>query len=53
VLVNAADFISTDFTLPPGTWHVAFDQTGAVQQDRTVEGTARVRYKSGMILYQM
>jgi pullulanase len=52
VLVNAADSISTDVKLPPGQWHVAFDQSGAVQQDRTVEGTARVRYKSGMILYQ-
>jgi pullulanase len=52
VLVNAADFISADFTLPPGIWHVAFDQTGTVTEPRTAEGTARVRYKSGMILYQ-
>ena len=52
VLVNTADFLSSDFKLPPGMWHVAFDEGGAVQQDRTVEETAHVRYKSGLILYQ-
>ena len=52
VVVNAADFMSTDFALPAGQWHVAFDAGGAVGEERVVEGTVRVRYKSGMILYQ-
>lgn len=51
VIVNSADVISTDVSLPPGTWHVAFDKNGAAD-NHPVEGTVRVRYKSGMILYQ-
>lgn len=52
VLVNAADHMSADFALPSGAWHVAFDYNGAVTAERVVEGTVRLRYKSGMILYQ-
>ena len=51
VVVSAADQMSADVTLPPGTWRVAFDQNGAAD-NRTVEKSAHVRYKSGMILYQ-
>ncbi len=52
VLVNVADSMSADFALPPGPWRVAFDHRGAVTDERGVEGTVRVRYKSGIILYQ-
>lgn len=52
VIVNSADSLSYDVALPPGPWHVALDDTGAVPKERIVEGTANVRYKSGMILYQ-
>jgi hypothetical protein len=52
VIANSADELSYDFALPIGPWHVAFDGSGAVTGDRIVEGTVRVRYKSGMILYQ-
>ncbi len=51
LLVNAADAISSDVALPSGPWHVAFDHHGAAD-GRVVEGTVRVRYKSGLILYQ-
>jgi pullulanase len=52
VIANSADELNYDFALPAGPWHVAFDVNGAVTSDRIVEGTVRVRYKSGMILYQ-
>jgi pullulanase len=52
VIADAADFLSYDFALPAGPWHVALDLNGAVTDERVVEGTIRVRYKSGMILYQ-
>ncbi len=52
VIANSADAISSDFALPAGPWHVALDATGAVKDERVVEGTVRVRYKSGMVLYQ-
>lgn len=52
VIANTADFISAEVALPPGQWHVAFDQSGTVTEPRTAEDTIRVRYKSGMILYQ-
>jgi pullulanase len=51
VVVNAADDVSSAVILPPGTWRVACDHSGAAD-NRTVEGSVRVRYKSGMILYQ-
>ncbi len=51
VVVNAADDASSAVMLPAGTWHVACDHNGAAD-NRTVEGSVRVRYKSGMILYQ-
>ncbi|MCG3150225.1 MAG: Pullulanase [Verrucomicrobiae bacterium] len=52
VIFNAADSISAEVTLPTGQWRVAFDKDGPVQNGQTVTGTARVRYKSGMILWQ-
>jgi pullulanase len=52
VIANTADFISAEVTLPPGQWYVAFEQNGAVTESHTADGTVRVRYKSGMILYQ-
>ena len=52
VIANSADFMSFDFALPAGSWHVALDADGAVKDERAVEGAVRVRYKSGMILYQ-
>ena len=52
VIANSADTISSDFALPAGPWHVALDATGVVKDERVAEGTVRVRYKSGMVLYQ-
>ena len=52
VVVNAADSLSVDLALPPGPWHVALDQHGALIGERVVENTIRVRYKSGFVLYQ-
>jgi pullulanase len=52
VVVNAADSMSTEVALPEGSWQVAFDHGGAVTEERIIEDTVRVRYKSGMILYQ-
>jgi hypothetical protein len=52
VIANSSDTVSSDFALPGGPWHVALDASGAVKDERVVEGTVRVRYKSGMILYQ-
>ena len=52
VMANSADVTSSDFTLPAGQWRVALDANGAVKDERVVEGTVHVRYKSGMILYQ-
>jgi pullulanase len=51
VVVNVADRMSSDVSLPEGTWHVAFDSNG-LADNRTVEKSLHVRYKSGMILYQ-
>jgi len=52
VIANSSDNLSYDFALPARPWHVALDANGAVTEERVVEGTLRVRYKSGMILYQ-
>ena len=52
VAANAADHLSVELPLPPGRWQVAFDHQGRVTVPLTVEGTVRVRYKSGLILYQ-
>jgi pullulanase len=52
VIANSADAMSYDFALPDGKWHVALDASGAVKDERVVEGTVSVRYKSGTILYQ-
>ncbi len=53
VIVNAADSGSAEVKLPDGVWQVAFDHTGTVTEPRPVQDTVRVRYKSGMILYQL
>ena len=52
VIANSDDTASPDFALPAGSWHVALDANGAVKEDRIVDGSVRVRYKSGMVLYQ-
>ena len=52
VIANSSDDASYDFALPAGSWHVALDADGAVKADRPVDGSVRVRYKSGMVLYQ-
>ncbi len=52
VIANSADELGYDFALPAGPWHVAFDVNGSVTSNRVVEGTVRVRHKSGMILFQ-
>ena len=52
VIANSSDAMSYDFALPAGPWYVALDAGGAVKDEHAVEGTVRVRYKSGMILYQ-
>ena len=52
VIANSADSKSNDFVLPDGPWHIALDANGAPKEDKVVEGTARVRSRSGMILYQ-
>lgn len=52
VMANAHDSRSVEVSLPAGVWHVALDHRGRLAEPRTVEGTVRVRYKSGMILYQ-
>jgi len=51
VVANSADSISQEIVLPPGTWRVAFD-AGGPADNRELTGSVRVRYKSGMILYQ-
>lgn len=51
VVANSADSISQEIALPPGTWRVAFDAAGTAD-NREVTGSVRIRYKSGMILYQ-
>lgn len=50
VILNAADSISAEVALPAGQWHVAFDHGGPAS--RVVTGKVKVRYKSGMVLYQ-
>jgi len=52
VILNAADTISAEVALPEGQWRVAFDKDGPTKSEQVVSGTARVRYKSGMILFQ-
>ncbi len=52
VIANAADSVSAEVSLPPGIWQVAFDQNGSVKGDQLLQGVARVRHKSGIILYQ-
>jgi len=52
VAANAADHLSVELQLPPGRWRVVFDHNGVVAAPRFVEGTVRVRYKSGLILCQ-
>jgi pullulanase len=52
VIANSADVLSSEFALPAGPWHVALDASGAVKDERVVEGTVSVRHKSGMVLYQ-
>src|SRR5205085_211906 len=47
VIANSADAINSDFALPAGRWRVALDASGAVKDERIVEGTVNVRYKSG------
>ncbi len=52
VVVNASDTQSVDLGLPPGPWHVAVDHHGAIIGERVIEGTVRVRHKSGQVLFQ-
>ena len=52
VIANPNDSLSVEVELPPGPWYVALDHTGALETPRSAEGEVRVRYKSGMILYQ-
>jgi pullulanase len=52
VIANAADDGNADVKLPEGVWQVAFDSTGAVTGQRTVEGSMPIRHKSGLIIFQ-
>jgi pullulanase len=52
VIVNPADAISTEVKLPDGIWQVALDKDGAAKGHQLAQGSVRVRYKSGMILFQ-
>jgi pullulanase len=52
VIANSHDALSVEVPLPAGTWHVAFDHAGPVPPGTVVTGKVRVRYKSGLILYQ-
>lgn len=52
VIANANDSLGVEVTLPPGHWHIAFDHAGPGKPGATLTGKARVRYKSGMVLYQ-
>jgi pullulanase len=52
VIANAADSNSTDVKLPDGLWHIAFVKDGVVNGNQTAESSVRVRYKSGLILFQ-
>jgi hypothetical protein len=52
VVVNTSDSENMDVGLPPGPWHVALDHHGAIIGERVIEGTARIRYKSGQVLFQ-
>lgn len=52
VIVNSADAISAEVKLPPGVWQIALDHTGAAKSQQLAQGSVRVRYKSGVILFQ-
>jgi pullulanase len=52
VIANANDSLSVEVPLPPGNWRVGFDHAGPGQGNVIVTGQVRVRYKSGMVLYQ-
>jgi pullulanase len=52
VIANSADALSHEIALPAGTWRVAFDAAGPAD-NREVTGSVRLRYKSGMILFQL
>lgn len=52
VIANANDSRSVEVSLPVGRWYIALDHTGRLAEPRVVEGAVRVRFKSGLILYQ-
>jgi pullulanase len=51
VVLNSADETDAEVTLPEGDWSVALDDHGAASGP-AVSGKVRVRYKSGVVLYQ-
>jgi pullulanase len=53
VIANPNDALSVEVVLPDGRWYVALDHTGALPTPRETTGSVRVRYKSGLVLYQL
>ena len=58
VILNSADATDAEISLPEGNWSVGLDDHGAVPNpqpstlNHQLSGKVRVRYKSGIILYQ-
>ncbi len=53
ILINGEEASDIEFRLPNGRWHVAFDESGAVDEPHWVEFRVHVRRKSGLILYRV
>jgi pullulanase len=51
VILNSADATDAEVGLPEGNWSVVLDDHGAASGPE-VSGKVRVRYKSGVVLYQ-
>ncbi|MEY2485351.1 MAG: pullulanase [Verrucomicrobiota bacterium] len=52
VILNSADSIDTEVTLPSGEWSVALDEHGAFESSPAISSKLRVRHKSGVVLFQ-
>jgi len=51
VLLNGNERGSAEFTLPKGNWIVAYDDKGPAPM-RSVSGKIKVRYRTGLVLFQ-
>jgi pullulanase len=52
VILNSADDKDAEVNLPGGEWIAALDENGATSDSRSVSGRIRVRFKSGLVLFQ-